>query len=1462
MQKLRRVYLGNCGFRTAWFDGLVLPMTDPVTGEPADTILHLENGGGKTTLLGLIMSCFETEQSRFLKHLQKNTTRFSQYFDQQGLPGVIAVEWLMPSRDLAEGPYHLITGQVITVRGSNDSVDVERQFFAFREQPGVLALEDIPAPSLGATPALSMAEFSRWMHEAQGRSHDFFSTRNQEEWKKHLRNERLIDLEMLQMQVNFSTQEGGFDTFVNFKDENDFLRKFFAMTLDTEKAEEARRLVVEVCEKHHRRPEYQARKDQLVAFRDSLNVFALASRSYLDACATQASLVIEAARLSVQLAEDAALLDVEQGKDREYEGTQRAILTLSLETASKIAREHATTTRAWHEAKVAATTASRDETAGQVSGLENKVLFVRAARLHKDIIAAQVRLKELEGMAEAQQEQLQPVRDHLEIQGALLRAALLDEEKKAQDVLTGIEERDKERESQKKEKRATAEAASKRAGELQQEKTRLEDAEARRARRLGVLTREGVLAREDEPAEQAYHRTSSEMLRAATERDTSRSNRTKVLADARSKREGAAAKRNEAATLLARADATANIVARGEAERERLSQHPQLLNAAQTERVDPFAPVLAQLLTEAAADLSRQIAEVDVRVADLKLTREAIESTQVAGYSPDVAHVVKILRQQGIKSATAFNEYIAKTVPDAFAARVLVNSDPARFLGVSVASGEFHKVRDLDWTGRCPQRPIVVSVQSLDAAAEASQSTVVPAENDAAFNVPAAQLLAADLDVRLEAEQRRRAELDLRLQDTLRVDQDLKQFLQTFGDGKLAQSQSEEALLRQNTEAAKTQAESLDQEADDLDLKSADLEQQQHEAASRYNDLVQAAKRLAEFVQEHEAERDMRLERLSQLPADIEEQIEAEAIADEGLAVIQQEHEADVHTKAAETERLKALAKERGSIGFCNKEWPARKQLQESPRPLDVLRLTYKDALDTFETDEKQRLGTLRETIRAARDTEANKKNEFQRDFLGVKLSDMQPFVNIEHETAIRQTESKLTLARTALTSAEADLKVEQGELRKFLQFKRELLDTASEALKKLSIEELQATRSALDTLLADETDKQVKAKKEADTAQCQADEKKEKAEKIRLAETALKTPLNLPERPDLELIATKALAEIGIALEIPTGKVVVEYDASAQVARLVREHARKAREVGTLREMARDKFDGLKRAASAEDFVRADAAVSDQMQQNRFEDTCRDATRLLEHLDDRIATTQSTLEGMEKDFNAALEEVTEVVRRAVRTLAKASSEENCVPLGVPYVGGRQILKLGSQISKVTVEAQRTTMRMYLESLISSKSFPARGTDLVAEAVMRICGGRLRLQVLKMARDESEQYVLVDKISNSGGEGVVMAMFLYVLVSQLRADNYARIQKSAGGPLLLDNPFAKVTSAAMWQAQRAVARSVGVQLVFLTAVEDYNALGEFERFVRLRKPGRNAKSGRWHMEAANYHAPAEEDVVE
>jgi hypothetical protein len=1451
MQKISRIYLAGCGYRTAWHDGNVIPLTDPVSGQPTDTILQLENGGGKTTLLALVFSCFETEQNRFLKHLQSKNHRFSEYFDQNAAPGYIIVEWLMPPRTAGGSPYRLIVGQAVCVRNTTVPADVERLFFSFREQDD-LRLEDLPLPNL-ASPAVSgMQEFSRWVYEQQRKNPDFFPTRNQEEWKKHLKSDRLIDLEMLQMQVSFSAQEGGFDAFVNFKSESEFLRKFFALTLDQLKADEARKLVVEVCEKHARKPEFQRRHNELTKFRGTLSAFTTAARAYLAALADEGQVVVEGAVLSLALQARAAQFQSEFETESQMEEAQRSIARTASSQADSLARQSATATHVWHQKKVERAKTRKGEADGQIEQREKKERNVRAARLQRDIQSSQRQIDDLQALAEAASADLVMPREHAEIQGALFRRAIFQEEARVRGVLEDLAKRAKARESAKTKQTGLQEQASRDEFTLAKEEAQLKGAEERRAARLATLAGDGLLAFDGEGADDAIARWESTASSHEAQRSGLLAQRKTAMATAVERRSDANKERLRAGQFRTSARQLQDFLAAGEAERERLSQLPSLLEAVESDTADPFSPLLGQLLTNVLASCSKQIAAIDVRLAELGLTKQAIETSKVAGYSADVAQVVQVLRDAGIRSARPFNEYIAEAIPQVDRARALVLSDPARFLGVAVARAEFEKASHISFEGRHPRKPVMVSITALEPIQMPGERTVVRADSDAAFNVPAAAELAKEIAGKVRADTEQRQALETRQFRTAKAIQDVETFVHAYGDGKLAKAAAEEKAAIEDAEASSARAESLDTQAEELDVQADVLESQAAAAAEQHRQALDAVRRLGEFRAEYEDGRPHRLHRLGELPALVLDAQERQASAKELLEQLQSEHDSDVAKNAQEGLYFEQLGQERAALKYYDKDYDAQKALAQNPRPLDELRRSYRAAEEHYLLEESARLGGLAIRIKAETERKTEKSAEFNRDFHDVAVEDFKPFIAVNHEEVLAHNAIELAGARKIQSEASATHQLATKEAKSFVDKNKALIDAADPELQSREVEDLEVLRAQIETELEDAQNRMRDATEEANKARSRAEGKKASMETDLTADRMLRGALSLPDKPDLALAVAKLAAETGVHSDTSSlAAPVLSLKPADQVSALLQSVNDKRRATKKLSDAARRAFEGLRDAAASKGFVEADADVAHQMQQNSFEDTCRDAERLLTHLDDRLQTTEATLKNMQADFDACIEEVSEVVRGATLTLTRACSPDKCVPAAAPYIGGKQVLKMRGDFSRINTETRRLVMRGYLDWLAETKQVPARGTDLIAEAVAKVHAKPLGLQVLKMSIEETEQYVLVEKISNSGGEGVVMAMFLYLVISQLRAQNYADVQKSGGGPLILDNPFAKATSAAMWRAQRLLAKEMNVQLIFATAIQDYNALGEFQRFVRMRKL-QNQKTRRWHLECANF----------
>lgn len=84
----------------------------------------------------------------------------------------------------------------------------------------------------------------------------------------------------------------------------------------------------------------------------------------------------------------------------------------------------------------------------------------------------------------------------------------------------------------------------------------------------------------------------------------------------------------------------------------------------------------------------------------------------------------------------------------------------------------------------------------------------------------------------------------------------------------------------------------------------------------------------------------------------------------------------------------------------------------------------------------------------------------------------------------------------------------------------------------------------------------------------------------------------------------------------------------------------------------------------------------------------------------------------------------------------------------------------------------------------------------------------------------------------SGGEKLTVATLLYCALATTRAQTVGR-RKEPTGTLLMDNPFGKASRASFITMQREVAKRLGIQLIYLTGINDLEALRCFPTVVRL-----------------------------
>jgi hypothetical protein len=1452
MQRITRIYLGNCGYPMAWYDGTVFDLTDPETKEPSDTIINLENGGGKTSLLGLIFSCFDTSLDRFLKHLQNKNNHFSQYFSQDGLLGYILVEWEMPSRTAGGAPYRLVVGQAVSRRAGSDANECDRLFFSF-EAVGSLALESVPAPKLGSNTINVMAEFSRWIHEEQKKLPDIYITRKQVDWQRHLREERLIDLEMLQMQVNFSVQEGGFDTgFLNFTSESAFLQKFFHLTLDGERASAVREAVATACDKLRRKPSYQAKLDELRKFSAVLTTFAGNAQDFRLALAGQRVQAFDGARMALALQARSEEQRGKQERELAYERDQRELAAGAGADVLNYLGQAASMTSLMHvrAVRAAAARATQAETALQT--IKDDIRFVRGARALSAVRAQEARLRELEAQAELAKKGLLPFRTQVELQGALLRTELQHSEQSHRKTSARISRETVERNQAVIAHRTTLAEDDKRHDETTIQRGRLVSLEELYGKELNRHVSAGRLADASEPAQTGLDRwkESHEQLRREEAAYSAQQMRHEARAQDWHRQEvqlGA-----DIGRLKGEIQSTDNYLGEGAAAREELAQLPVAQLAIESDTVDPDSPALPAALETLARASTNEVSLCDARLADLRTTAQAIQETGVAGRSPDVNRVVARLREEGVRSARPFNEYLADVLDDANAARALVVSDPARFLGVSVAHSEMGKARAVDLQAQKLTHPVVVSPLALEAASAPTDRFVVAADSDAAYNKQAAAALAKTLNESIADEEQRYADYRARHADALAALEKLNAYKKRFGDGQLAAVSAKRAQLAADlglSHARQSEASSEGQE------ETALARQCQLNASERARNAATAAGHIEElerFLSEHEAGRTERLQQIGELDRRLEELAERrDAARDEieRLATLTLE---EGRVAAQADAKADTLVREHSMVEFYDESVAAAEILQTQPRDIDFLRVAYRDAMSAYQANERDKLGVLQVQLQEARHRRNEKQTEFAAEFSGISEDKLSPYLDADHTALLSEREAKLTPADRERIDAWSAQKTTKGESEVWHK-KNQHVKPPTPDLEALDEVMLETKRDEAVELSEAASQRQAHAEQEANRATNHAKNLSAKASNdARWAETML-TLMKLEDPPRLELLALEVSNLSGqkpVDIEQLPPLVLAE-EPGEEVNRITRTYSAKETACEKAQDATRTAFDALRKAAAAPELQRVEPEVTSAMLSNDFHAACSDAARLLEGLADRIQTTQDNLDKMQADFDACVEEMLALSRVAISLLNSAVDKR--VPAAAPYVAGKQVLKMRANFSAINAETRRQALTHYLDGLIQNNVLPAKGSDLVAEALLRMCGGRpLGLQVLRMVIDANQQYLPVEKISNSGGEGVVMALFLYVVIAQLRAETQAKLHKLAGGPLILDNPFAKATSPTMWKAQRLLAQSMGVQLVFATAIQDYNALAEFSSFVRLRRAGQNSKTGRWHLECVRF----------
>lgn len=1434
MYKINRAYVGNFGYRDAWYDGLTVDFRSTLTGEPTHTILKAPNGTGKTSLLGFVFSCFEPQIKRFLPHLNDPSRHFHHYFDGHGLPGIALIEFLLPRHTGQEGK-RLVVGQACAMHAGQPS----RIFFSFEESEG-LSFEQVPGPKLRADGRVSRSidDFSRWAQEMRSRyPGNFQPFESQAKWQDHLDRERGLDPYLFRVQLELSRREGAVDEgLLRFGSESDFLKMFFGMVLSEERGMKVREAVALACQKLKDYPRYEKQLAELGSLSNMLLPFAREADGLAAANARVAKLTADARAMAASLQvlkerfegarEQEEQLAKTKGKEAEQRrkaseaagGAVEALEAEKLERAARRARD----------AESLALKASNDA--------EKAIQYLDAAQLLERIEEAADRIRRVTRQITEEGQGLADFEREARETGAVFRYAL---------ALAESEARSSAGRHHEKATIALGEANRldeenlKLQGELlglERKRSALQQVQNQFEQGLAGLGNEGLVNRAvGERAADAISRHSQAVAAA-------RSDRTRFEQEAQSRRAHGqklagelAGVREGLGQLRAQQQVKDELFENGVAKRDELSELPVLCQAAgNAERIDPESASTMLALESFLARLALEISRINIRSAELDADDKSLEISDLASAGADVETVVAKLKELGVASAKPFAHYIAKVEPEASRARAMVLSNPGRYLGVAVASeDDLATARSIAGQPPTLSRPIVVSLYSDQPDTQTAGHVVVPAASDAVYNFEAAEAFAKRLK-KESTELAGRAEQLSRLQrEGLRAKQVLEDYLAQYGDGKLAGIRAEVDRLAGEIRAAEVQAEALNGQIQSATNEAERLDGLAREKAAETERLAAWLARLREFEKQFEATEPERRTEIAALTRRITAIEQQRASNSTGAEAARRLGNGELVKVEQFTQEAQGYGVERSGVILDHEdEKRAAEGYRNDSQTLTVYRDRYQQARRAYDTAVENRLGRLKADLDHAeadhRRYEGDYRNKFpdKDDF----LAEAKCLIGADYKTEMARRRSVKESKAAAHVRASTDRALAEDAQRKH-HGGRKYSGAVFEGSAEMS-------DGVLEEKIAAKTQTRDKADEDARLASNAAAEARQRAMNNGHC-------VNDIGRARGGLLAILGSDQIGEPDDSLLGKGIALVEDAQPLSQSVNE----ARGEATAAERkSRQAYARVDKVARSDSFAHALPALAAQFSRNTFETACDDRTGLTEAIGQQIAATKSARDAVQADFDACLSELQGFCNDALDALKAATRKR--LPDSVPHYGGKEVLLMKSIAATMTAEVRRGMLEGYLKNLIADNRIPENGAQLAADAVVTLHGGQpLGLKLIRVTQHQRLEYDEISKISSSGGEKVTAAMLLYFVVVKLRAEN--RAKRADGGPLILDNPFAKMNMESLWRAIRSLADAVGVQCIFATIIEDKNALSVFDKLIELRAGPVNRRTDRRHVEAVD-----------
>jgi hypothetical protein len=237
------------------------------------------------------------------------------------------------------------------------------------------------------------------------------------------------------------------------------------------------------------------------------------------------------------------------------------------------------------------------------------------------------------------------------------------------------------------------------------------------------------------------------------------------------------------------------------------------------------------------------------------------------------------------------------------------------------------------------------------------------------------------------------------------------------------------------------------------------------------------------------------------------------------------------------------------------------------------------------------------------------------------------------------------------------------------------------------------------------------------------------------------------------------------------------------------------------------------------------------------YEQHCR---ALLTELNDRQLWIQEQREHLLVHRNTLIQQILALAETGCAFLNSATKYSR-LPATLPAFEQRPFLRI--QLTEpISREERLGKVADLLDSIIEAqeKELPT-GLQLLQQAVRRLANP-IRVHILFPDSGDLHYVAPTTLSKESGGERLTSMVLLYCTLLNMRASQRT---KPAGKSccLILDNPIGIASRALFLELQREVAQAMDIQLIYTTAIKDFEALHIFPNLIRIRNDQRDRRTG-------------------